>query len=119
MMAEWYCVSCVDSPSSNSRDSCLPAPFCFFGLGIGVMKSAGRRLSSMRCVGWPVASSSQCRAGSAYGELRTGRRKKSSLIVVLAVLGCSPLDRPSLHPHGDEQPSHRTHHMANNGSLSR
>ena len=36
----------------------------FFGLGIGVMNSARRRLSMICCVGWPCSSSSQCRAGT-------------------------------------------------------
>ena len=39
------------------------ACFRFFGFGIGVMNSTRRRLSRTRCVGWPSASSSQCRWG--------------------------------------------------------
>ena len=41
----------------------------------GVMNSALRRRSLIRCVGWPVSSSSQWRAGYAYGELRMGWSK--------------------------------------------
>ena len=42
---------------------------------MGVMKSAVRRASMIRCVGWPVASSSQCRSGHPYGLFRMGRVK--------------------------------------------
>ncbi len=42
------------------------------------MNDARRRSSRMRCVGCPSASSSQCRPGYSYGELRMGSLKKRS-----------------------------------------
>ena len=38
---------------------------CIFGFGIGVINSARRRVSTIRCVGCPCSSSSQCRSGRA------------------------------------------------------
>ena len=52
------------------RDDCR-----FFGFGIGVMNSARRRRSTICWVGWPDASSSQCRSGRVYGELSIGFSK--------------------------------------------
>ncbi len=72
-----YCCSFVESPlpSSKTISSCAAARFRFFGFGIGVMNSARRRVSRILCVGCPCSSSSQCRAGLAYGEFRMGRSK--------------------------------------------
>src|SRR5262249_35127989 len=51
------------------------AAFFFLGFGIGVTNLALRRLSTTSWVGCPVSSSSQCRVGYSYGELRIGRSK--------------------------------------------
>ena len=58
MMAVWsYCWARVLRPWPSSKVSlpCWPPPFCFWGLGMGVMNSARRRVAMMRWVGWPVA----------------------------------------------------------------
>ncbi len=74
-----YCCFAVESPWPSSRDKrAWPlACRCFFGLGIGVMNRAGRRDSMIAPVGMRSSSSSQCRAGDAYGELRIGRSWKT------------------------------------------
>src|SRR5436309_2924846 len=80
MTAVWsYCCSCVDL-SSNSRALCFSAPLRFLGAGIGITKSARRRLSAIRCVGCLSSPSSQWRAGYSYGEFGIGRSKKMLLI---------------------------------------
>jgi hypothetical protein len=56
-----YCCLPVETPAPSSKTSrSWPlAGLCFFGRGMGVMNFASRRLSMMRPVGWPSASSSQ------------------------------------------------------------
>lgn len=51
------------SPKASAIASSCWSTFCFFGLGIGDTYCAGRRRSTIRFVGWPLSSSSQCRAG--------------------------------------------------------
>ena len=60
-----YCCAWVEipSPSSVTAPAASALVLRFFGFGIGVTKSARRRLSTIFCVGWPVSSSSQWRAG--------------------------------------------------------
>ena len=60
-----YCWAAVDTPAPSSKTNpvCPLARLCFFGRGIGVMNRASRRVSMIRPVGWPSASSSQWRAG--------------------------------------------------------
>ncbi len=74
-----YCCSFVEIPlpSSKTNSCCLGASLFlrFLGFGIGVINFALRRFSIIRCVGWPWSSSSQCRAGYSYGELRMGCSK--------------------------------------------
>ena len=71
-----YCCSLVDRrlPSSNTNPLWV-GDFRFFGLGIGVMNFALRRLSMIFWVGCPASSSSQYRWGYAYGEFRIGWSK--------------------------------------------
>ena len=47
----------------NYKKITYAAFFCFLALGIGVMNCARRRFSMICCVGCPVSSSSQWRAG--------------------------------------------------------
>ena len=56
-----YCCFSVESPLPSSKTNSAWDAFAvrFRGLGIGVMNSARRRLSMIRCVGWPCSSSSQ------------------------------------------------------------
>jgi|SRR5580704_2451860 hypothetical protein len=71
-----YCCSLVERPLPSSNTSTVwAAALCFFGLGIGVMNLALRRLSMIFWVGCPASSSSQCRRGYPYGEFRIGWSK--------------------------------------------
>ena len=75
-----YCCSSVESPlpSSKTMSSCLAAPFRFFGFGIGVMNSARRRRSMIRCVGWPcVVQLPVPRAGTRRASSGSGGRRMS------------------------------------------
>ena len=76
-----YCKASDDSPSPSSSTSCFwaDAPLRLRGAGTGVTNLAARRPSMIRLVGCPSSSSSQCRAGSSYGELRMGCSKKSGI----------------------------------------
>lgn len=74
-----YCCSLVERPLPSSNTSTVwAAALCFFGLGIGVMNLALRRLSMIFWVGCPASSSSQCRPGYPYGEFRIGWSKTGS-----------------------------------------
>jgi len=75
-----YCWSAVDKPSPSSSTRAVCALVCFLDLGIGVTNDAFRRPATLRCVGWPDSSNSQCRVGAAYGEFRIGEAKNSSVI---------------------------------------
>ena len=85
-----YSCCWVDSPcpSSKTRLCWVFAPYRFLGFGIGVMKSAGRRVGIFCSVCYPWSSSSQCRPGQAYGELRIGCSKKGLLIAEEGSRGC-------------------------------
>ena len=56
----WSLVSSLLAASSNTRAACCSdRPLRLLGCGIGVMKSAGRRVPTIFWVGCPSASSSQ------------------------------------------------------------
>ena len=59
-----YCCSPASSASAAlSKTIWRCCSFCFRGFGMGVMNATWRRVSTTRFVGWPLASSSQCREG--------------------------------------------------------
>jgi len=66
----------MPAPSSNTSCPWAATALSLRGLGMGVMNCAGRRVSMIRYVGCPSASSSQWCAGYSYGELRIGCSKK-------------------------------------------
>ena len=55
----------IDTPIGEVEDEEVQTRMNEFGLGIGVMNLALRRLSVTFCVGCPSSSSSQCRDGYA------------------------------------------------------
>ena len=76
-----YDCSIVESPSAPKssfacRPPCRPPFPPRRGFGTGLTKSALRRLSTTRPVGWPSWSSCQCSRGNSYGVLRIGFSKK-------------------------------------------
>lgn len=73
------------------------------------MNSPLRRLSTMRFVGWPAASSSQWHAGYSYGDVRMGWSKKLSVMrVPLRSVVAVASQRESLHPDLPRNPESST-----------
>ena len=79
-----YCCASVPSAyaAASKRIFSCWMPFCFFGLGIGVMKTTLRRSGRILFVGWPLASSSQWRDGYSYGEFRIGCSKNAAVVAM-------------------------------------
>ena len=64
-----------------------------------VCQATLRRSGRIRFVGWPLASSSQCRDGYSYGEFRIGCSKNAA---VVAMAGRSLAHAPAIPCYGGQ-----------------